>query len=105
MRMTDSSASDGSRRRCVARAINTSSGASSHIPVNGTAAVMTQDGWEATLPSLAEGPQALSDRDRRVLLHDPDAVDALHERVWALDDPMAVARWGRPAGKGAEPAA
>jgi hypothetical protein len=32
-------------------------------------------------------------------------VDALHERVWALDDPMAVARWGRPAGKGAEPAA
>jgi membrane glycosyltransferase len=55
--------------------------------------------------SLAEGPQALSERDRRVLLHDPDAVDALHERVWALDDPMAVARWGRPAGKGAEPAA
>ena len=55
--------------------------------------------------SLAEGPHALSPRDQRILLHDPDAVDALHERVWALGDASAVARWGRPAGKAANPAA
>ncbi len=47
--------------------------------------------------AIAEGPGALSDRERRtVLLHDPDAVDALHERVWALADGAAAARWGRP---------
>jgi membrane glycosyltransferase len=47
--------------------------------------------------ALAEGPHALSARERRiVLLHDPDAVDALHERVWALADDAAAARWGRP---------
>ena len=48
--------------------------------------------------SLAEGPQALSPRERRVLLHDPDAVDALHERVWALADRAARRALG-PAGR------
>ncbi len=47
--------------------------------------------------AIAEGPGALTERERRiVLLHDPDAVDALHERVWALADGAAAARWGRP---------
>ena len=55
--------------------------------------------------SLAEGPHALSAREQRVLLNDPDAVDTLHERVWALGDASAVARWGRPAGKAANSAA
>jgi membrane glycosyltransferase len=55
--------------------------------------------------SLAEGPHALSAREQRILLHDPDAVDALHERVWALGDASAVARWGRPAGKATNPTA
>jgi membrane glycosyltransferase len=55
--------------------------------------------------ALAEGPRALSDREQRILLQDPDSVDALHERVWALGDANAVARWGRPAGKAAMPAA
>jgi membrane glycosyltransferase len=46
--------------------------------------------------ATAEGPAALTDRERRILLHDPDAVDALHERVWALADDAAASRWGRP---------
>jgi membrane glycosyltransferase len=46
--------------------------------------------------AMAEGPHALSERERRILLHDPDAVDALHERVWALGDDAAASRWGRP---------
>jgi membrane glycosyltransferase len=46
--------------------------------------------------ALAEGPGALGDRDRRVLLQDPDTVDALHERVWALADDVVAHRWGRP---------
>jgi membrane glycosyltransferase len=47
--------------------------------------------------ALAEGPAVLGDHDRRILLHDPDAVDALHESVWALADDHAASRWGRPA--------
>jgi membrane glycosyltransferase len=54
--------------------------------------------------ALAEGPAALADRDRRILLHDPDAIDALHERVWALGSDAAAARWGRP-GEGPSPRA
>jgi membrane glycosyltransferase len=54
--------------------------------------------------ALAEGAAALSDRDRRILLNDPDAVDTLHERVWALGGDAAAARWGRP-GTGPMPAA
>jgi membrane glycosyltransferase len=43
-----------------------------------------------------EGPEAVGTADRRVLLLDPDAVDALHEQVWALEDRDRAARWGRP---------
>ncbi len=46
--------------------------------------------------ALAEGPKALGVADRRVLLLDPDAADALHEQVWALEDRSGAARWGRP---------
>ena len=47
--------------------------------------------------AIAEGPGALTERERRILLmHDPDSVEALHERVWALGDVAAAARWGRP---------
>ena len=46
--------------------------------------------------SLADGPEALSTRQRRVLLHDPDTADALHEAVWELPERERAARWGRP---------
>ena len=45
--------------------------------------------------ALREGPQALGLRQRRMLLYDPDCVDALHRRVWGLSED-AAARWGRP---------
>jgi membrane glycosyltransferase len=45
---------------------------------------------------VREGPDALETAERRVLLLDPDAVDALHERVWAIEDRDRAARWGRP---------
>ncbi len=46
--------------------------------------------------ALAEGPQSLSPAERRVLLLDPAATDALHERLWTLADRASAARWGRP---------
>ena len=48
--------------------------------------------------ALAEGPAALSAGERRRLLRDPELVDRLHERVWALPDQARAARWGRPGG-------
>jgi membrane glycosyltransferase len=51
--------------------------------------------------ALAGGPDALTDAQRRTLLSDPDAVDTLHEAVWALEDEAAAARWGRPGECGA----
>jgi len=51
--------------------------------------------------ALADGPDALDDRARRVLLMDPDAVDVLHARVWALEARERAARWGRPGGDAA----
>jgi membrane glycosyltransferase len=46
--------------------------------------------------ALADGPEALTPAERRVLLLDPAATDALHERLWALADRTSAARWGRP---------
>lgn len=46
---------------------------------------------------LTKGPQALPARERRYLLYDPDCVDALHERVWAMADEERLRVWGRPA--------
>lgn len=44
--------------------------------------------------ALAEGPAALSDADKRVLLADADLMGALHRKVWELADPPRAARWG-----------
>ncbi len=46
--------------------------------------------------ALANGPASLDVRERRVLLRDPDVVDELHRRVWALTEPERAERWGRP---------
>jgi membrane glycosyltransferase len=45
---------------------------------------------------LVEGPAALSARERKILLADPDMIVALHERVWTLADRARALRWGRP---------
>jgi membrane glycosyltransferase len=49
--------------------------------------------------ALHDGPAAIGTSERRVLLGDPDLVDELHERVWAIPDPVRAARWGRPGGE------
>ena len=41
---------------------------------------------------LADGPAALSVRERRILLSDPDMVDQLHQRVWELHAPWGDGR-------------
>jgi membrane glycosyltransferase len=46
--------------------------------------------------ALDKGPAALPAKWRKVLLSDPDCVDALHAQVWALPYPENAARWGRP---------
>ena len=42
--------------------------------------------------ALADGPAALSVRERRILLSDPDMVDRLHQRVWELPAPWGDGR-------------
>jgi membrane glycosyltransferase len=44
--------------------------------------------------ALASGPEALSDREKRVLLSDYSALAELHERVWSLEQRDAAGRWG-----------
>jgi membrane glycosyltransferase len=46
--------------------------------------------------AVANGPESLGRRERRVLLLDPDTTDELHRRVWALPERARAARWGRP---------
>jgi membrane glycosyltransferase len=46
--------------------------------------------------ALARGPAALSARERRALLLDPELTDALHRGVWAVVDRDQAALWGRP---------
>ena len=55
--------------------------------------------------ALADGPAALGPAERRVVLLDPQATDALHVRVWAIEDRERAARWGRPGGVAAAPPA
>src|SRR5262249_30248852 len=45
--------------------------------------------------ALAHGPEALSPRERRIVLQDPALTGELHRRVWGLPDRMHAARWGR----------
>jgi membrane glycosyltransferase len=44
--------------------------------------------------ALAEGPDALSAAEKRVLLSDAELMGALHRRVWQLADGARAARWG-----------
>jgi membrane glycosyltransferase len=53
--------------------------------------------------ALAEGPESLGARERRILLRDPALVDRLHEGVWALADRGRAACWGRPGAAPASP--
>src|SRR5579862_1771190 len=45
--------------------------------------------------ALARGPTGVPPKERRLLLHDPELVDALHAGAWALPDREIAARWGR----------
>lgn len=45
--------------------------------------------------ALTSGPQALNAKQRKIVLGDPELVEQLHERVWALPREQAL-RWGRP---------
>ena len=46
--------------------------------------------------ALADGPAALSERQRKILLSDPDMTAELHYRVWQLADRVRAERWGGP---------
>jgi membrane glycosyltransferase len=48
--------------------------------------------------ALANGPDALGSRERRVLLADPELAAELHQRIWELADEEQAELWGRPAG-------
>jgi membrane glycosyltransferase len=49
--------------------------------------------------ALVEGPTALDQRARRILLSDPSCVDELHRRVWQLSASERARAWGRPGGE------
>ena len=44
--------------------------------------------------ALAGGPEALSDREKRVVLSDASTLAELHARVWSLEEREATVRWG-----------
>jgi membrane glycosyltransferase len=46
--------------------------------------------------ALADGPDALGVRARRILLADAERVDELHRRVWELPSDERARAWGRP---------
>ncbi len=45
---------------------------------------------------LAEGPEALRDRDRKALLLDARRIEELHRQVWELPSMEQARPWGRP---------
>ncbi len=47
--------------------------------------------------ALREGPAALGETDRRILLADRASLQRLHAAVWALEDPPRARAWGVPA--------
>ena len=55
-----------------------------------------RDERSALVEALAEGPDALSAAEKRVLLSDADLMGILHRRVWQLADDEQAARWGIP---------
>jgi membrane glycosyltransferase len=48
---------------------------------------------ELAARALAHGPDSLNDREKLLILGDPDCLRELHHNVWALDA-NAAARWG-----------
>ena len=46
--------------------------------------------------ALAEGPAALDERERRMLLLDARRLEELHRHVWELDRAEQARLWGRP---------
>lgn len=44
--------------------------------------------------ALAQGPEALSRKEKAELLGDPAGLHALHDKVWELDDGPLAAAWG-----------
>jgi len=52
---------------------------------------------------LAGGPAALANRERKILLADPESASRLHEEVWEQAERERAAAWGRP-GRGSESA-
>ena len=46
--------------------------------------------------ALAQGPATLDGRERKILLGDPDLIDALHVRTWGLPERGVAGLWGRP---------
>jgi membrane glycosyltransferase len=46
--------------------------------------------------ALEEGPSALSGKEKRELLHDPDRLEQMHAMVWEIPDPGLVRMWGFP---------
>jgi len=47
--------------------------------------------------ALRDGPDALSDQEKKELLADPAALQALHRAIWQLPDGEQARRWGLPA--------
>jgi membrane glycosyltransferase len=46
--------------------------------------------------ACAEGPSALTAKERRLLLYDPQVMTDLHRHVWAIPAREKAVRWGRP---------
>ncbi len=50
---------------------------------------------------LASGPAVLGNRERKVVLSDPETCAALHQGVWESGSRQEALRWGRPGTRGA----
>jgi membrane glycosyltransferase len=46
--------------------------------------------------ALSLGPDALTSREKRELLYDPDCFHELHQEVWQLSNPVIERKWGLP---------
>jgi membrane glycosyltransferase len=46
--------------------------------------------------ALERGPATLSGKEKRELLHDPDRLERMHDRVWEISDPNLARPWGFP---------
>jgi membrane glycosyltransferase len=46
--------------------------------------------------ALVRGPDALSGKEKRELLYDPEQMEKLHREVWEISDPELAQKWGIP---------